>query len=437
MQVSVEATGALGRRLVIELPYADFEKEETKQLKKLQQKTKIDGFRPGKAPLDVIRRFSPDFSKNALLDLMQEKLWPAIEQYNKENPNDSLRIASMPRFELPTLEKDQPLKLSYLLEVYPEITLKGLDDVEITKVTSEVQDSDVDQAIERLRKQFVTWADVDRAAQNGDQLTFDFEGFVDNLPFEGNKAERFKLELGSKRMIPGFEEALIGIKAGEDRRIQVTFPADYQAENLAGKAAEFAIHAHQVQEPKLPEVNKQWVEQFGIADGELETFRKEMKEGMARELDITLRNQLKQQVFSKLLELNQFEVPEGLIQEEINAMYKNLKPEVQAKVDKSKVTPMFAGEAKKRVMLGLLVTEVVKLHNIKPDAERVTALIEQRASAYENPEEMIKMYSGLDHVLEEMRALSIEEQVVAKLLEVAKVIDEPRAFMDVMQGQQQ
>ncbi|MBY0544716.1 MAG: trigger factor [Gammaproteobacteria bacterium] len=436
MQVSVEATGALGRRLIIELPYADFEKEEAKQLKKIQQKAKIDGFRPGKAPLDVIRRFSPDFSRNALFDLMQEKLWSAIEQYNKENPDESLRIASMPRFEPPNLEKDQPLKLSYLLEVYPTIELKLLNGVEITQISSEVQDSDVDSAIERLRKQFTTWADVEREAQIGDQLTFDFEGFVDNAPFEGNKAERFKLELGTKRMIPGFEEALVGMKVGEDRRIHVTFPADYNAESLAGKAAEFDIHVHQIQGPKLPEVNKQWIEQFGIADGELETFRKELKEGMVRELDITLRNQLKQEVFGKLLELNQIEVPAGLIQEEMNSMYENIKAEMRSKVDKSKLIPMFADEAKKRVMLGLLVSEIIKLHKIEPDAERVSALIEQRASAYENPEEMIKMYSNLDHVLEEMRALAIEEQVVAKLLDTAKVIAEPKAFMDVMQDQQ-
>lgn len=435
MQVSVEVTGGLERRLTIELPWTAFEERELKELKNLQKRAKIPGFRPGKAPLEVVRRNSQDLSHSVLFELMRENMWPAIEKINNDDKQTKLNIASQPRYEMPVLEQGQPIKLSFIFEVFPTIEVKDLQGVEVPKLTADLDEADVDQTIEKLRQQLREWQDVTRAAKNDDRVIIDFEGFIDDQPFNGNAAKHFSLELGSKRMIPGFEDALVGVKPGEERTIDVTFPADYHATDLAGKAAKFKIHVHNVQEAKLPEVDAKFATNFGITDGTVEGLRKELRDGMARELDIALRNKLKQATFDKLLELNQFDIPNSLLAQEIEQMRQQMESNFRTKIDKSKAPALFAANAKRRVMLGLLLNEIVKQHDIKADAERVKSLIEQRASAFEKPEEMVKMYFSNNHLMEEMESLSIEEQVVEKLLSNAKVVEKASSFHEVMQGQ--
>lgn len=434
MQVSVEATGGLERRLTVELPWTAFEERETKELKNLQKRAKIPGFRPGKAPLEVVRRNSQDLRHSVVFELMRESMWPAIEKVNADTQT-KLNIASAPRYEMPVIENGQPIKLTYIFEVFPTIEIKDLNGMEVTKLTASLTEADVDQTIDKLRQQLREWHDVTRAAKNDDRVIIDFEGFIDDQPFNGNAAKHFSLELGSKRMIPGFEEALIGVKPGDETTIDVTFPTDYHATDLAGKAAKFKIHVHNVQEAKLPEVDEKFASNFGIADGTVEGLRKELREGMERELDIALRNKLKQATFDKLLELNQFDVPNALLAQEIEQMRQQMESNFRTKIDKSKAPALFGANAKRRVMLGLLLNEVVKQHDIKADADRVKVLIEQRASAFEKPEEMVKMYFSNKQLMEEMESLSIEEQVVEKLLTNATVVEKASAFADVMQGQ--
>jgi trigger factor len=435
MQVSVEVTGGLERRLTVELPWTAFEERETKELKNLQKRAKIPGFRPGKAPLDVVRRNSQDLRHSVVFELMRENMWPAIEKINNDTNQSKLNLASAPRYEMPMIESGQPIKLIYVFEVFPTIEVKDLNGMEVTQLTATLNDADIDQTIEKLRQQLREWQDVTRAAQNDDRVIIDFEGFIDDQPFNGNAAKHFSLELGSKRMIPGFEDALIGVKPGDERTIDVTFPADYHATDLAGKAAKFKIHVHNVQEAKLPEIDAKFASNFGITDGTVEGLRKELHEGMARELDIALRNKLKQATFDKLLELNQFDVPNALLAQEIEQMRQQMESNFRTKIDKSKAPALFAANAKRRVMLGLLLNEIVKQHDIKANADRVKTLIEQRASAFEKPEEMVKMYFSNKHLMEEMESLSIEEQVVEKLLANAKVVEKASTFSEVMQGQ--
>ncbi|MFN7097397.1 MAG: trigger factor, partial [Gammaproteobacteria bacterium] len=216
MQVSVEVMSGLERRLTVELPWAAFEEREMKELKNLQKRAKIPGFRPGKAPLDIVRRNSQDLHHTVAFELMRENIWSAIEQINNENIEAKLNMASQPRFEMPTVEDGHPVKLSFVFEVYPVIDLKDLNGMEVTKLISTLAESDVEQTIEKLRQQMREWHDVTRAAQNDDRIIMDFEGFIDDQAFPGNSAKHFSLELGSKRMIPGFEEALVGAKAGEE-----------------------------------------------------------------------------------------------------------------------------------------------------------------------------------------------------------------------------
>lgn len=437
MQVSVEATNGLERRLTVELPWADYEAREAKELINLQKNGKFPGFRPGKAPLNIVRQNAKGLRHNVIFELMREQLWDAIDEINNDPKQTKLTLASAPQFDMPTIEEGQPLKLRYVFEVFPTIEIKPLTDVEIVKPTATVTDADVTLAIEKLRLHFREWQDVTRAAQKDDRIIIDFEGFINNEPFNGNTAKNFALELGSNRMIPGFEDALIGAQPGAELTIDVTFPADYHAPELAGKAAQFKIHVHHVQAAKLPEVNEEFAKNFGIADGSNEGLNKELRNGMERELDIALRNKLKQAAFDKLLELNQFDVPSALIAQEVEQMREQMESNFRTKVDKKTASTLLTENAKRRVMLGLLVNEMVRKDEIKADADRVKTLIEQRASAFEKPEEMVKMYFSNKQLLEEIEALAIEEQVVEKLLVGAKVVEQATNFTEVMQGQGQ
>lgn len=436
MQVSVEATGALERRITVEVPWDIFVSKEADELKKYQQKAKIPGFRPGKAPLDMVKRSMPELRNTIIYDLMREHIWNAIDNHNKTNSNDKLTLASAPHFQLPVVEEGKPLSLSAVFEVFPTIELKGLTGVEIAKPAATVSDKDINDTIDKLRTQLREWVEVNRPAADGDRIELDFEGFVNDEPFAGNTAKQFHLELGSKRMIPGFEEAIVGIKAGEERTIDVTFPAEYHAAELAGKPAKFKIHAHKVEEPKLPEVDAKFAEMFGIEGGDLEAMRKELRQGMERELDIALSNKLKQIAFDKLLELNPIEVPKALVAEEIENMRKQAEENFRTKIDASRAHTLFLEGAKRRVMLQLLVGEIIRTHEIKPDAERVRAIIQQRAAAYEKPEELINLYYQQKHLLDEIENLSLEEQVIDKLLADAKVVDKAMTFAEIMNAGQ-
>ncbi len=314
MQVSVENTSALERRMTIGVPAERIETEVNKRLQQTARKAKIPGFRPGKVPMSVIRqRYEDGARQEALGDLIQATFYEAVVE-QKLNP------AGAPAVEPKSFEKGKDLEYVATFEVFPEFTVAGFDSIAVERLSADVADSDLDNMLEVLRKQNVRFEEADRAAQNEDQLNIDFVGKVDGEAFAGGSATGTQLVLGSGRMIPGFEDGLVGAKAGEERVLNVTFPEDYQNLELAGKAAEFTVTVNTVSEPKLPELNEEFFKQFGIKETGIDGFRAEVRKNMERELRQAIKSKVKNQVMDGLLASNPIEVPKALLENEVNRL---------------------------------------------------------------------------------------------------------------------
>ena len=427
MQVSVENTSALERRMTIAVPAERVENEVNKRLQQTAKRAKIAGFRPGKVPMNVIRqRFEADARQEAFGDLVQASFYEAIVE-QKLNP------AGAPAVEPKSFEKGKDLEFVAIFEVFPEFTVSGLESINVERLSAEVADADLDNMLEVLRKQNTRFEAVERAAQNDDQVNIDFVGKGDGEVFAGGSAKGTQLVLGSGRMIPGFEDGLVGAKAGEERVVNVTFPEDYQNLDLAGKAAEFTITVNSVSAPVLPELNEEFFAQFGIKESTLEGFRAEVRKNMERELRQAIKTKVKNQVMDGLLAANPIEVPKALLENEVNRLRVqavqqfggNIKPE-QLPVE------LFEEQAKRRVVLGLIVAEVVKQFELKPDDAKVREMIEEMASAYQEPEQVIAWYYKNDQQLNEVRSVVLEEQVVDTVLQKATVTDKSVSYEDAV-----
>ncbi|AGN78601.1 MULTISPECIES: trigger factor [Pseudomonas] len=427
MQVSVENTSALERRMTIAVPAERVENEVNKRLQQTAKRAKIAGFRPGKVPMNVIRqRFEADARQEAFGDLVQASFYEAIVE-QKLNP------AGAPAVEPKSFEKGKDLEFVAIFEVFPEFTVAGLESISVERLSAEVADADLDNMLEVLRKQNTRFEAVERAAQNDDQVNIDFVGKVDGEVFAGGSAKGTPLVLGSGRMIPGFEEGLVGAKAGEERVVNVTFPEDYQNLDLAGKAAEFTITVNSVAAPVLPELNEEFFAQFGIKESTLEGFRTEVRKNMERELRQAIKTKVKNQVMDGLLAANPIEVPKALLENEVNRLRVqavqqfggNIKPE-QLPVE------LFEEQAKRRVVLGLIVAEVVKQFELKPDDAKVREMIEEMASAYQEPEQVIAWYYKNDQQMNEVRSVVLEEQVVDTVLQKATVTDKSVSYEEAV-----
>lgn len=419
MQVSLEATSGLERRLTITVPAEQVEAKVTERLKDTAKKVRLDGFRPGKVPLSVVkRRFGKSTRQEVVGDVMQSSFIEAIQK-------ESLRPAGMPTVEPVKMEPGEDFEFIATFEVYPELALKGYEGITIEKPSADVTDADVEQMLETLRNQNREWQTVEREAKDGDQLIIDFVGRKDGEEFEGGKGEDFKLELGSGQMIEGFESSLVGSKAGEEKVINVTFPEDYQAESLAGQPAEFTIQVKEVAEAVLPELNDEFFAKFGVADGGLDAFKAEVRKNMERELQHAIKNKVKNQVMDGLLAENEVDVPKALLDDEINRMRQQAAQQIfggENQVDPAKLpAELFQDRALKRVKLGLVVAEVVKQHDITVDDERVKALVEDIASAYEQPEQVVSWYYSNERQMSEVRSIVLEDQVVDTVLDTAQV----------------
>lgn len=319
-------------------------------------------------------------------------------------------------------------------EIYPEVEIKGLDGIEVEQPVAEVQQADVDNMIETLRKQRATYEAVERAAEDGDKVVINFVGSVDGEEFEGGKAEDFELQLGSGRMIPGFEEGVKGHKAGEEFDIDVTFPEEYHAENLKGKAAKFAITVKEVKGANLPEVNDEFAKLFGITDGGIDALKAEISKNMSRELEQALKANVKEQVLNGLLAANEIELPKALIDGEVNVLRRQAMQRFGGQGANMPELPaeLFTEQAERRVKVGLLLGEVIKSNELKAEEERVQALIASMASAYEDPKEVIEYYNGNEELMQNMRNLALEEQAVEAVLKSAKVTKKDVAFEEFM-----
>lgn len=433
MQVSVSKEGKLGRKLSVTVPEDKIEEQQTKRYKKLAKTVKMDGFRKGKVPLNVIaKRYGPQVRQEILGDVIQSSLIEALTQ-EKLNP------AGMPNITETSFEAGQALSYVAEFEVYPEITIKPFSKLKIAKPSAQVSDEDLDNTLQTILGQYKEWSEVDRAAKDGDQADIDFVGSLDGVEFDGGKADNFKLEIGAKKMIPGFEEGVVDMKSGEEKNIKVTFPENYGQADLAGKEADFKITVNKIEESSLPKVDDALAEKLGVKEGGVAKLKAEIRKNMQRELDNALKNEVKKNAMDALVEKNDIEIPRALIDGEIDRMQKEAEKaygkhaSMDGVMDKS--NDVFEKEAKRRVSLGLLVSEIIKQNELKVDPAKVRKTIEEIADAYEKPEEVVAMYYADKQRLASMEALVLEDMVIDKILEDAKVSEKKTTFSDVIKPQ--
>jgi len=390
MQVSVETTNGLGRKMTVGLPADSIDGAVQERLQSLSKTARINGFRPGKVPFAVVKkRFGPQVRSEVLGSLINSSFYDAVQQEN-------LRPAGQPTIESGEDTPDNAesaFSFVATFEVFPEFEPSYTDAIKVEKPVTDVLDSDVDEMIESLRKQRTEFKTVERAAKSDDQMIMDFVGRIDGEEFEGGAAEKAPLVLGSGQMIPGFEEQLMGLSAGDKKTINVNFPDEYQAEHLAGKAAEFDITVHEIKESHLPELNEEMIKTFGIEDGTLESLKADIRKNMERELASKVENEVKTQIMDGLLELNPIDVPAALVSEEIERQRQQMMQQMPAQADASFLgDDLFKDQAERRVRLGLVVGEIVQKQELTPEATDVRAKVEQLAETYEDPQQVIDYY---------------------------------------------
>jgi len=435
MQVSVETTTGLARRLTITVPATSIDAAVKSRLQQLAKTQRINGFRPGKVPVNVIqKRYGQAVRQEIASDVMQRSFYQAITQ-------EKITPAGAPSFELKTDVVGKDLEFVAAFEIYPEIEVKDVSKIKVEKPVVEISDKDLDNMMDTLRKQHASYKEVKRKAKKDDRMTMDFVGTIDGVELEGGKAENFVLEMGKDRMIPGFEKPLVGAKTGDEVLVDVTFPEDYHAEKLKGKAAQFKVNVKKVEQLDLPKVDAEFAKLFGIEDGSIEALHAEVRKNMQRELDQTLKARVKEQVINGLVEHNSIDLPSALVDQEINALREQAKQRF-AQQQGGNVSNMpelpadlFAENAKKRVTIGLLLGEVIKTNAMKVDNAKVDALIESAASAYEDPQEVVEYYKSNKELFQQMQNVALEEQAVEFLLTQAKVKEVKKAFDEIMNKQ--
>lgn len=433
MQVSVETLSKIERRITVVVPVAKFDEAYDKRIANLAKSAKVDGFRPGKVPLDLIRqRYGDSARQEALSEVINSSLYAAIHQ-EKLNP------VGVPMVEPKTVIAGQPLEFVATFEVLPTIEKVQFELSSLEKHIATITDADIEKVINHLRQQHVTWKKTDRAAQEKDQAVIDFRGTIDGVAFSGGEAHDYPIVLGSKTMIPGFEEGIVGLKAGDEKSIPVAFPENYFAKEYAGKKAEFAIKVIKVMEPELPEINDAFVKKLGVKSGVIEDLHAEIRRNLERELERLIKAKLKNQVFDKLLEQNTVDIPKSLIEKEAKRIHDELHPHHQGHDHGHTEAEMavFNDAAKRNVALGLLVGELIKQHQIKPSKERVQALITSISSAYEKPADVAKWYETNKQAMAEVEMQILEEQVMEKLLEGVQVTDKMMSYNDLVASTQQ
>lgn len=436
MQVSIETTSGLERRLTVNLPAEIVEKEVDKRLQQAAKTVRINGFRKGKVPLKVVRqRFGAGVRQEVLGEVMSRSFYEAVQQ-------EQVKPAGQPSIQAKSMEPGENLEYVATFEVYPEVQLVDLGSLSVERPVAEVTDKDVENMIEVLQKQQSDWKETKRKAQKGDRVTIDFVGRKDGEEFAGGKAEGQKLVLGSGQMIPGFEDGIIGMKPGEEKEIEVTFPEDYQAEDLRGAVATFSIKVTASEKPELPELNEEFFAAYGVEEGGEEKFRAEVRNNMQRELKNAALNKVKTQVMDQLFDKHPVELPSALVAGEIRTLRGQMLQQFGGQVkaeDAAKMLPdvMFADQAKRRVVLGLVVGEIVKQNKIAVDADRVKAKVEELASTYQQPEEVVEYYFSNRELLAGVESVVLEDQVVDFVLDAASVKDVTSSYDDVIKPQQQ
>ncbi|MGR4068357.1 trigger factor [Halomonas sp. LR3S48] len=434
MQVSVETTSQIERRVTFQVPAAEVDEAVEARLKDTAKNIRLNGFRKGRVPMSVVRqRYGRGVRDEVVGELMRERYVRAITEQN-------LNPAGFPSIEPKVDEEGQDLEFVASLEVYPEIELSSIEGAEVERPVVEVSDADLEEMVETLRKQNASWEEVDRAAAEGDQVKIDFQGFLGDEPFDGGSAEGHELVLGSGNFIPGFEEQLVGAKAGEEKEIKVTFPEDYQAEHLAGQEATFKVKLHAVKAQALPEVDEEFIKRFGVEDGDIEKFRAEVKKNMAREAKQAVDNRVKQQVLEALKKANDVPVPQSLVQQETDALKRQAAQQfgLGEDFDVSQLpNELFAEQARSRVQVGLLLAEVIKAGELDATDDEIRAKVEELAEQYQEPQQVVDYYMSNDQLKTQVKSAILEEKAVDKLLDQATVKDVAMSYQQALAAAQQ
>lgn len=436
MQANLEALNQLERRLSVAVPMVEIDSEIEDRLKRLSRTVKLRGFRPGKVPLKVVaQQFGPQVRQEVLGDTLEKSFGEAVRQQN-------LRVAGYPKFEAkPVTDGANEFEYSATFEVYPDVTLGDIARVTITRPLLEVDEAAVDKTQEIMRKQRTTFDSVERAAETGDRVRLDYRGTVDGKEFGGSQAKDYAMVLGAGQLLPDFEKQLAGMKAGDPKAFELRFPDDYHGKEVAGKTAKFEVTVTQVAAPRLPAIDAAFAKSLGVADGDLGTMRAEIKANLEREVKIRLKNRIKDQVMQALLEVTRIEVPKSLVELEIQRLQKLAAKDLTARgIQVKDNTPMpaevFEKQARRRVNLGLILSEVVRAHNLYAKPEQVRAAVEAQAQSYEHPEEVVKWFYQSPERLRDIESAVLEDNVVAWALGAARVEDKAIAFDELMGNQQ-
>lgn len=437
MQVSIETTSGLERRLTVGVPAARIDGEVDSRLQKAAHNVRLPGFRPGKVPMKVMRqRFGTGVRQEVLGEVMSQSFQEAVVQEN-------LRPAGQPTIEPKNMEAGQDLEYVAVFEVFPDVALAEMSDFPVTRPEAEVTDEDIDRIIEVFRKQQGSWDVVERAAEDGDKVNINYVGTRDGEAFDGGSAQDSELELGSGRMIPGFEEGVVGMKAGEEKTLSLSFPDDYHNEELKGAAVEFAITLNSVLELVPAPIDEELFQKYGVEEGGEQQFRSEVADNMARELKNAVEAKVKQQVMDAILDAHEgVEIPAALVAQEVgalrNQMFQQFGGGMNQDLDLESLLPneMFEENAKRRVKLGLVMAELISTHELTADGDKVRAAIDELASTYTDPEEVVEYYYSNPDQLASVESKVLEDQVVEKLLEGANITIDKCSYQDAISSEQ-
>jgi len=431
MQVTVEKSGAIERKLTISVPSEEVSQEIEKRLKDVAKNARIPGFRPGKAPKNVIqKRYSNQVSNEVISDKINSSYQEALTE-EKIAPAGLVSIEPVP------FEDGNDLEYVATIELFPEIPTANLAGKTLEKPVCEVNDSDVDKTLDDLRKRNATFSDKEGSAESGDRITIDFEGKIDGETFEGGTASDFPFVLGEGQMLEEFDSALVGAAAGESKSIDFTFPDDYQGGEVAGKAVVFSVEVKKVEQAELPALDDSFAETLGITEGGMDKMKEEIRQSLERELSSRLRSTMRDRVMDALHEANKIEVPKALVEEEIDRAVETITQQLGAQglpakdIDRNN----YAEEAKKRVALGLIAREVIEKSEIKVDGEVVRARVEEMGAGYDDSEAFVNYYYSDPQRLQQVEAVVLEEQVVNAMLETAEVKEVKVDFREFMNPQ--
>jgi len=432
MQVSIEALEGLERRMTVQIPSERVSEAVEKKLKDLSKTVRIDGFRPGKVPLKVVQqKFGGHVRQEVIGDVIESSYQEALMQ-------EKVRPAGMPSIDSVSSEEQQDMSYTATFEVYPEVEKLDLKSISVEKAVAEIKDEDFDAMLNKLREQRKTWKETKGAAKNGFQVMVDFDGRIDDVLFEGGAGKDMPVEIGAGQMLPEFEAGLDGIKAGEQRTVEVHFPEDYHGADVAGKTAQFTLKATKVSKPELPELDAEFARGFGVEDGDLEKMRTDIRANMEKEKTDRLKANLKNTVMAGLLEHNSIIAPSALVNEEITSLRaqaaQRMGQDPESMDASSFPDELFREEATRRVQLGLLISEVIQKDKIELNQDLVDETIEQMAISYEQPDQVRAYYRQNQQARSSIEGMVLEDQVVAHILEHAQVTEKEVDFEDLMNG---